>query len=1235
MGAGGTTNLPTPDATGTIPMSATALKVILCNTTSAQSGAIPTGSQIIDAVAFGSGTNILETALAPVGSNTTSVIRNNSGYTDTNNNNSDFTAGAPNPRNSSNYATPISQATNISFGSVTSSSMTVSWTNGGGGNRAVFMKEGSGTITNPTNNTTLTANSNWSGTKGTQLGISGYYCIYVGTGSSVPLTNLGSGKTYYFQVFEFNGTANGSTSSYMTSTATNNPNSQATSAGLIPSLSVSSLTGFGSKCINSINGPNMFTISGSNLSLANVTVGGLTGYTYSTTSGGSYTASLDLTQSGGTYSQDVYVKFSPTAAQSYDGNISVGGGGASSINCAASGTGVNAAPTLTTTTPAASITTTTVTSSGNVSDAGCQAITARGICYGASLNPDITGTKTTETGTTGVVTSNITGLSPNTLYHFRAYATSSAGTSYGSDVTFTTLNLSTPNATAATSKTSSGFTANWDAVDGATGYDVNVYTKTAGATASDLFISEYGEGISNNRYIEIFNGTGIPVDLSKYSLKQAVDGGGWDVDITYTLPLTGTLANNQVFVVAASTANATILSKANLTIAYSATVQGGRFPYFTGNDAIGLFKNGVIIDVFGNPASNATITVAGSANGQDKTMVRKSTVNSGNTNWTISSGTNTTDSEWEIYAIDTWTYLGSHTMAGGSTTTPISGSPFTVSGTTNKVLSSLSSGTAYYYTVVAKNGATSSASSNEITAITDIDGTLNSSAIADCPTCDVSVAATGTLNVDASKTYNSITVAPGGKLTLADGNTLTAPITLQSSSSGTGTYVDSNTGTGLPAITASVEQYLPQGRNWYVGIPVSETNLPYSTLTAAGASSVSHWSEATGAWIDGYTGTLTAGKGYIAVSPSGTNTNNISFSGTLNTGNVPVNVTRTVGKTKEGFNLIANPYPSYLNPCALITASGKLETTIWYRTKASSYIFETVNTASGEGTGGVTGYIPPMQAFWVRVLPNTDPLVDNSATLTFTNAMRYHANPTGVTTTVMKAPSVVQNKMLRLQITNGLNTDETLLYTNENASTNLDIYDSKKFSNDNAAIPEIYTLAGNEQLVINGMNTLPLDTEIPLGFMTKTAGTFSLKASEITNFDPTIQVILKDKQNISQPEQELTVGNAYTFSSDVVNTSSRFSIIFKSTDVNAGLNTNEMKQIVISKNANNQITVNCTGNLTNESFVTVYNAIGQKLVVKQLKSNRSVVSVPTNATGVFVVTVNNAGEKITRKVILN
>jgi hypothetical protein len=92
-----------------------------------------------------------------------------------------------------------------------------------------------------------------------------------------------------------------------------------------------------------------------------------------------------------------------------------------------------------TTTAASSITATTATSGGNVITDGGTPVTARGVCWSTSANPTISDNHTTDGSGTGVFTSSLTSLTPNTTYHIRAYATNSGGTFYGEDLQFTTL----------------------------------------------------------------------------------------------------------------------------------------------------------------------------------------------------------------------------------------------------------------------------------------------------------------------------------------------------------------------------------------------------------------------------------------------------------------------------------------------------------------------------------------------------------------------------------------------------------------------------------------------------------------------------------------------------------------------------------------------------------------------------------------------------------------------------
>jgi uncharacterized protein len=102
-GAGGSVDLPTPDATGTIAMSGTAGKVALSNTGSALSGTCPTGN--IDFVGYGGTANCAEgSSPTAAPSNTLAVLRAGNGCQDTDNNAADFATGTPLPRNSASSA---------------------------------------------------------------------------------------------------------------------------------------------------------------------------------------------------------------------------------------------------------------------------------------------------------------------------------------------------------------------------------------------------------------------------------------------------------------------------------------------------------------------------------------------------------------------------------------------------------------------------------------------------------------------------------------------------------------------------------------------------------------------------------------------------------------------------------------------------------------------------------------------------------------------------------------------------------------------------------------------------------------------------------------------------------------------------------------------------------------------------------------------------------------------------
>ncbi|MCP4413800.1 MAG: hypothetical protein GY808_14675, partial [Gammaproteobacteria bacterium] len=172
-----------------------------------------------------------------------------------------------------------------------------------------------------------------------------------------------------------------------------------------------------------------------------------------------------------------------------------------------------------------------------------------------------------------------------------------------------------------------------------------------------LFFSEYAEGSSSNKYVEIYNGTGAEVDLSTYSVQGTNNGTAWGDGGERDLALTGTLAAGDVYILAADQADASILALADTALAYESPL------HHNGDDGIALLKDGVIIDVIGvelNDPGDAWDVAGVTDATKDHTLVRKSGVNSGNTDWAASAGTTAEDSEWEVYDKDTWSHLGLH-----------------------------------------------------------------------------------------------------------------------------------------------------------------------------------------------------------------------------------------------------------------------------------------------------------------------------------------------------------------------------------------------------------------------------------------------------------------------------------------------------------------------------------------------------------------------------------------------
>jgi len=189
-------------------------------------------------------------------------------------------------------------------------------------------------------------------------------------------------------------------------------------------------------------------------------------------------------------------------------------------------------------------------------------------------------------------------------------------------------------------------------------------TSVAFGQVADLFFSEYIEGSSNNKALEIYNGTGAEVDLSDYIVRINYNGNPWSE--VFTFPVGTTIANGDVYVIAHGGASADITGQADTLVQDPYAGGTSYMAVFNGDDVRALCKisgtDTTIIDIIGlydlaDPGDGWA--VAGVVNAtKDHTLIRKATVTSGNSDWTASAGTNADDSEWIVLDKDTFNYLG-------------------------------------------------------------------------------------------------------------------------------------------------------------------------------------------------------------------------------------------------------------------------------------------------------------------------------------------------------------------------------------------------------------------------------------------------------------------------------------------------------------------------------------------------------------------------------------------------
>ena len=439
-------------------------------------------------------------------------------------------------------------------------------------------------------------------------------------------------------------------------------------------------------------------------------------------------------------------------------------------------------------------------------------------------------------------------------------------------------------------------------------------------------------------------------------------------------------------------------------------------------------------------------------------------------------------------------------------------------------------------------------------------------------------------------------IIPGGLLNYP---TLTEPavcagITIEDGGSFIGAeYL--NTGTAL------VRRNIPNTKAHFLSSPVS--NAKFGIVFS---NSMNTWARSynplSGLWE--YKNALNpfgVGTGYNV---STTNVSGVaaSFAGPLN----KVAVVSTLSNANGGWNLLGNPFQSAISWNAIIPLLGSGVSSVVKVWNGTTYL--DWNGSVGSLPGGI---IPAENGFFVSTLTN-------ASTLTIPLAARVHS------TVPFYKESV--SRVLRINAEGNDLEDATFVHFNNDATSGYDNqFDGVKLMSEDISCPQIYTFTADKHLSINELPLAGNET-VKLGFICRTDGSYSLRASGIESFDADTPILLEDiKLN---KLQDLRQQEVYSFNYSTADDAGRFKLHFKtiSNFPDAG------NHGISIFSYDHKVIINNTTGLAGE--VSIYDMTGRELIHSAM-SSRNTTSIPVQAAiGGYLVKVVTANAIVNNKVFI-
>ena len=410
--------------------------------------------------------------------------------------------------------------------------------------------------------------------------------------------------------------------------------------------------------------------------------------------------------------------------------------------------------------------------------------------------------------------------------------------------------------------------------------------------------------------------------------------------------------------------------------------------------------------------------------------------------------------------------------------------------------------------------------------------------------------------IDSNLTVGNITIASEAQLTLAPGSSLNVNSEIINKGGYAGLVLESGSGTGIadasiihttPGVEATVRRYISnEPYAWHqLSSPVANHYISAEIPGNFDEGNVFAWFEPAQTWVS-YTNNViwptwefvngsdnfVSGKGYM-VSYTG---NPIKeFTGELNQGTISYDISYMAHPDENpGFNLVGNPYPSSIdwksdsgwNRESLLSSEDQEGYTIWIWNPEYAQYGTYHSAALGDyGTNGVTRYIPPMQAFWVKAKEN--------GSLGFNDQVRVHS----------KQPWLKNNApeftTLKFSITNSVNRyrDEIIVEPGHEKTGG----GAKKMFSLNPTSPQMYITDNNENWSIYFLSDNFDSTNVSIGFVPAVSALYSLNLSGHESFDK--EIVLEDTK--AGLFHSLTHISDYFFTAEPSDDADRFVLHFR------------------------------------------------------------------------------------------